>query len=70
MRLVKAIKDPGAFELLVDETRRRIVFLGSVQEMTVNQVWYEGDAGKRIRRHLLRSSRETRRNDATCQPMP
>ncbi len=69
MKPVKVIRDPDAFKLLADETRRRMVFLQRVEEMTVSQMWCEGDVGKRIREHLLRFSRETCRNDATCQPM-
>jgi DNA-binding transcriptional ArsR family regulator len=38
MKPVKAIKDPGAFKLLADETRRRMVFLLRVKEMTVSQI--------------------------------
>lgn len=38
MKAVKAIKDPEAFKLLADETRRKIVFLLRVKEMTVSQI--------------------------------
>ena len=38
MKPVKAIKDPEAFKLLADETRRRMVFLLRVKEMTVSQI--------------------------------
>lgn len=38
MKPVKSIKDPEAFKLLADETRRRIVFLLRVKEMTVSQI--------------------------------
>lgn len=38
MKPVKSIRDPEAFKLLADETRRKIVFLLRVKEMTVSQI--------------------------------
>jgi DNA-binding transcriptional ArsR family regulator len=38
LKPIKAIKDPEAFQLLGDETRRKIVFLLRVKEMTVSQI--------------------------------
>lgn len=38
MKPIKVIKDPDAFKLLGDETRRKIVFLLRVKEMTVSQI--------------------------------
>jgi DNA-binding transcriptional ArsR family regulator len=38
MKPMKAIKDPEAFQLLADETRRKMVFLLRVKEMTVSQI--------------------------------
>ncbi len=38
MRAFKYIRDPRAFELLADETRRRIVYLLRAKEMTVSQL--------------------------------
>lgn len=38
MKPMKTIKDPEAFQLLGDETRRKIVFLLRVKEMTVSQI--------------------------------
>lgn len=38
MKSIKAITDPEAFQLLADETRRRIVFLLRAKEMTVSQI--------------------------------
>jgi len=38
MKPLKTIKDPEAFQLLADETRRKIVFLLRVKEMTVSQI--------------------------------
>ena len=38
MRSFKVIKDPEAFQLLADETRRRIIYLLRAKEMTVAQI--------------------------------
>ncbi|MGD8507176.1 MAG: helix-turn-helix domain-containing protein [Candidatus Bathyarchaeota archaeon] len=38
MKPIKAIRDPEAFKLLADGTRRKIVFLLRVKEMTVSQM--------------------------------
>lgn len=38
MKAVKTIKDPKAFELLADGTRRNIIYLLRVKEMTVSQI--------------------------------
>jgi DNA-binding transcriptional ArsR family regulator len=38
MKPIKTIKSPEAFRLLGDETRRKIVFLLRVKEMTVSQI--------------------------------
>lgn len=38
MKPVKWIKDPEAFQLIADETRRKMVFLLRVKEMTVSQI--------------------------------
>jgi len=38
MKPVKAITDPEAFQLLADETRRKIIYLLRVKEMTVGQL--------------------------------
>lgn len=38
MKAVKTIKDPEAFEILADETRRKIIYLLKVKEMTVSQI--------------------------------
>ena len=43
MKPMKTIKDPEAFQLLGDETRRKIVFLLRVKEMTVSQIAAELD---------------------------
>ncbi len=38
MRSMKVITDPDAFQLLADETRRRIIYLLRAKEMTVAQI--------------------------------
>ncbi len=38
MKAFKSIKDPEAFQLLGDETRRRIIYLLRAKEMTVSQI--------------------------------
>jgi len=38
MKAIKTITDPEAFQLLADETRRKIMFLLRVKEMTVSQI--------------------------------
>ena len=43
MKAVKVISDPKAFELLADDTRRRMVHLLKVKELTVSQLAQELD---------------------------
>lgn len=43
MKAVKVINDPKAFELLADETRRRMVHLLKAKELTVSQLAQELD---------------------------
>ena len=43
MKAVKVISDPKAFELLADETRRRMVHLLKAKELTVSQIAQELD---------------------------
>jgi DNA-binding transcriptional ArsR family regulator len=38
MKSIKTIKDPQAFQLLADDTRRKIIFLLRAKEMTVSQI--------------------------------
>lgn len=38
MKSVKIIRDPDAFQLMADETRRRIIHLLRAKEMTVSQI--------------------------------
>ena len=41
MKAFKVITDPEAFQLLADETRRRVVYLLRAKEMTVSQIAQE-----------------------------
>jgi DNA-binding transcriptional ArsR family regulator len=41
MRAVKTISDPEAFKIAADQTRRRMLFLLRVKEMTVSQIAQE-----------------------------
>jgi DNA-binding transcriptional ArsR family regulator len=43
MRAVKVISDPRAFELLADDTRRRMIHLLKAKELTVSQLAQELD---------------------------
>jgi DNA-binding transcriptional ArsR family regulator len=38
LRTFKFIRDPNAFELMADETRRRVIYLLRAKEMTVSQL--------------------------------
>ncbi|MFH0816947.1 MAG: metalloregulator ArsR/SmtB family transcription factor [Methanobacteriota archaeon] len=38
MKMMKMISNPEAFQLLADETRRRMIYLLRVKEMTVSQI--------------------------------
>jgi DNA-binding transcriptional ArsR family regulator len=38
MKSIKTLTDPESFELMADETRRKIIFLLRVKEMTVSQI--------------------------------
>ncbi|HEX9240118.1 MAG TPA: winged helix-turn-helix domain-containing protein, partial [Candidatus Bathyarchaeia archaeon] len=41
MRTFKFVRDPNAFELMADDTRRRVVYLLRAKEMTVGQIHHE-----------------------------
>jgi DNA-binding transcriptional ArsR family regulator len=43
MKAVKVISDPRAFELLADDTRRRMIYLLRAKELTVSQLAQELD---------------------------
>ena len=38
MRTFKFVRDPNAFELMADDTRRRVIYLLRAKEMTVSQI--------------------------------
>ena len=53
MKAVKTIKDPEAFEVLADQTRRKIIYLLKVKEMTVSQIASEmGLTAQAIYHHI------------------
>ncbi len=54
MKSVKTISDPEAFKLFADETRRKIVFLLRVKEMTVSQIAEELDITPQTVYHHIR----------------
>jgi DNA-binding transcriptional ArsR family regulator len=41
LRTFKFVRDPNAFELMADDTRRRVVYLLRAKEMTVGQIHHE-----------------------------
>lgn len=53
MKSIKTIKDPKVFELLADDTRRRIIYLLRAKEMTVSQIASElGFTAQAIYHHI------------------
>jgi DNA-binding transcriptional ArsR family regulator len=53
VRAVKNIKDPEAFEILADPTRRKIIYLLKVKELTVSQIASElGLTAQAIYHHI------------------
>jgi DNA-binding transcriptional ArsR family regulator len=53
LKSIKTIKDPKAFELLADETRRKVIYLLRVKEMTVSQIASElGLTAQAIYHHI------------------
>jgi len=53
LKAVKEIKDPDAFQLLGDETRRRIIYLLRAKEMTVSQIAHDmGLTAQAIYHHI------------------
>lgn len=53
MKSIKTISDPKAFELLADETRRKVIYLLRVKEMTVSQIAAElGLTAQAIYHHI------------------
>jgi len=58
LKPIKAIEDPEAFKLLGDETRRKIVFLLRVKEMTVSQIAAELDITPQAVYHHIKKLRK------------
>jgi DNA-binding transcriptional ArsR family regulator len=59
MKAFKVIKDPEAFRLLADETRRRVIYLLRAKEMTVSQIAAELNLTPQAIYHHIRKMRET-----------
>ncbi len=59
MKAFKLIKDPEAFRLLADETRRRIIYLLRAKEMTVSQIAAELNLTPQAIYHHIRKMRDT-----------
>jgi DNA-binding transcriptional ArsR family regulator len=58
LKAVKVIKDPEAFEILADETRRKIIYLLKVKELTVSQIASEiGLTAQAIYHHIRKMKR-------------
>jgi DNA-binding transcriptional ArsR family regulator len=58
MKAFKVIKDPDAFRLLGDETRRRIIYLLRAKEMTVSQIAGELNLTPQAIYHHIRKLRD------------
>jgi DNA-binding transcriptional ArsR family regulator len=58
MKAFKTIKDPEAFQLLGDETRRRIIYLLRAKEMTVSQIAGELNLTPQAIYHHIRKLRD------------
>ncbi len=58
MKAFKLIKDPEAFQLLGDETRRKILYLLRAKEMTVSQIAAELNLTPQAIYHHIRKMRE------------
>jgi DNA-binding transcriptional ArsR family regulator len=58
MKAFKVIKDPEAFQLLADETRRRVIYLLRAKEMTVSQIAAELNLTPQAIYHHIRKLRE------------
>jgi len=54
MKSVKVFKDPGAFKILADETRRKIIYLLRVKERTVSQIAEELEKTPQVIYHHIR----------------
>ena len=58
MKAFKIVRDPAAFELMADETRRHIVYLLRAKEMTVSQIAAELDLTPQAIYHHIRKLRD------------
>jgi len=58
MKAFKLIKDPEAFQLLADETRRRVIYLLRAKEMTVSQIAAELNLTPQAIYHHIRKLRD------------
>ncbi|HYS99695.1 MAG TPA: winged helix-turn-helix domain-containing protein [Thermoplasmata archaeon] len=58
MKAFKLIKDPEAFQLLGDETRRRVIYLLRAKEMTVSQIAGELNLTPQAIYHHIRKLRD------------
>src|SRR2546425_4507968 len=58
MKAFKVIRDPEAFQLLGDETRRRVVYLLRAKEMTVSQIAAELNLTPQAIYHHIRKLKE------------
>ena len=58
MKAFKLIKDPEAFQLLGDETRRRVIYLLRAKEMTVSQIAAELSLTPQAIYHHIRKLRD------------
>lgn len=58
MKAFKLIKDPEAFQLLADETRRKVIYLLRAKEMTVSQIAAELNLTPQAIYHHIRRMRD------------
>ena len=58
MKAFKVIRDPEAFQLLGDETRRRVIYLLRAKEMTVSQIAAELNLTPQAIYHHIRKMRD------------
>src|SRR5467141_4390538 len=58
MKAFKVISDPEAFQLLADETRRRVIYLLRAKEMTVSQIAGELSLTPQAIYHHIRKLRD------------
>jgi len=58
MRAFKVVKDPEAFQLLADETRRKMTYLLRAKEMTVSQLAAELDRTPQAIYHHIRKMKD------------